>query len=137
MRHFLIAGLIIAGLIVLGLLGLQRVHLLPPEGSVQAVFVDWLFNIHFTAIIVLFSLIVGLMVYSIIVFRRRKGDLTDGPHIEGNNRLEFFWTAIPLIAVLSLAYVSSFVLRDIEKAEYLSSVCPINFRWYAICLPWL
>ena len=27
--------------------------------------------------------------------------------------------------------------HGLDPATYLSSVCPINFRWYAICLPWL
>ena len=27
--------------------------------------------------------------------------------------------------------------HGLEPATYLSNVCPINFRWYVICLPWL
>ena len=27
--------------------------------------------------------------------------------------------------------------HGLDPATYLSSVCPINFRWYVICLPWL
>jgi cytochrome c oxidase subunit 2 len=66
---------------------------------------------------VLFSLIIGLMVYSIVVFRRRKGDTTDGPHSEGNTTLEILWTIIPLGFVLFVAYIGGIALKDTQAAE--------------------
>ena len=53
----------------------------------------------------LFSLIVVFMVYSIFVFRRRRGDETDAEHIEGSTRLEVAWTIAPLATVLVFAYL--------------------------------
>jgi len=40
---------------------------------------------------------------------------------------------------VSLVTLDNFglIARPPEPATYLSNVCPINFRWYAICLPWL
>ena len=43
--------------------------------------------------------IVGLLVFSLIRFRRRSGQLGDGLAIEGNLPLRF-WTAVPAVVVL-------------------------------------
>ncbi|MFU8773049.1 MAG: cytochrome c oxidase subunit II, partial [Anaerolineales bacterium] len=82
-----------------------------------AQYIDELFNIHFLAIVVLFALIVGLMVFSILVFRRKPGDKTDGPHVEGSSNLEVIWTIVPLIAVLVIAFVGADVLGAVERPE--------------------
>jgi cytochrome c oxidase subunit 2 len=60
----------------------------------------------------LFALIIVPMVYSLIVFRRKKGDTSEGDHIEGNTSLEITWTIIPLFAVLSFAYLGAFTLGE-------------------------
>jgi cytochrome c oxidase subunit 2 len=110
MRHIIFAGLLVAVLIVGSYFLLTTIELLPEQASLQAIPIDDLFRVDFIAIAVLFSLIVGLMLYSIIVFRRRKGDDSDGPHIEGNTKLEVVWTLVPLIFVLFLAYYGSAAL---------------------------
>jgi heme/copper-type cytochrome/quinol oxidase subunit 2 len=74
--------------------------LLPVAASTQASPIDQLFGLLFKIIAFIFALIVGLMLYSIIVFRRKSGDDTDAVHIEGNTRLEVFLTVIPLGVVL-------------------------------------
>jgi cytochrome c oxidase subunit 2 len=91
--------------------------LLPQQASLQAVAIDGLFRIDFIAIAILFSLIIGLLVYSIIAFRRRKDDDSDGPHIEGNTRLEVVWTLLPLGFVLFLAYYGSSILGEVEAPD--------------------
>jgi cytochrome c oxidase subunit 2 len=66
---------------------------------------------------VLLALIVVLMVYSILVFRRKKDDTTDAKHIEGNTRLEVFWTLIPLATVLVFAYLGSGSLAETMRVN--------------------
>jgi cytochrome c oxidase subunit 2 len=117
MRHAIGAGLLIIVLTVVGFFGLQRIELLPQGASLQSIPIDDLFRLDFSAIIVLFSLIVGLMVYSIIAFRRKKGDTSDGPHIEGNMKLEIAWTVIPLGFVLYVAFVGSLALGKTQAAD--------------------
>jgi cytochrome c oxidase subunit 2 len=117
MKHLIAAGLIIALLVIGGFWGLRTVNLLPAQASLQAQAIDGLFNLHFSAIIYLFALIVGLMVYSILVFRRRPGDTSDGPHVEGSTALEIAWTIVPLAAVLYIAYVGGLVLGDTTAAD--------------------
>jgi cytochrome c oxidase subunit 2 len=117
MKHLIAAALVVIALTVGGLLWLQRINLLPVQASRQAVAIDGLFNLHFTVIVYLFALIVGLMIYSIVVFRRKKGDTSDAAHIEGSNALEVTWTIVPLAAVLYIAYVGGLVLGDTTAAD--------------------
>lgn len=121
MKHLIAGFFVVAVIMALGFLGLQYAWtqglLLPLQASKQAIAIDNLFRVHFSAIVVLFSLIVGLMVYSIVVFRRRKGDTTDGPHSEGNTTLEIVWTIIPLGFVLIVAYLGGDTLKDTLAAE--------------------
>jgi cytochrome c oxidase subunit 2 len=121
MKHLIAGFIVVAVLMVLGFLGLQfawqQGYLLPIQASKQAIPIDSLFRVQFSAIVVLFSLIVGLMVYSIVVFRRRKGDTTDGPHSEGNTTLEILWTIVPLGFVLFVAYLGGIALKDTQAAE--------------------
>jgi cytochrome c oxidase subunit II len=117
MKHYLIAAVIVIVLAVTVSFALNRAPLLPVAASQQAGPIDALFHVHFTLIAILFSLIVGLMVYSIIAFRRRKGDTGDGDHIEGNTRLEIFWTLVPLAMVLYISYLGAMTLADINRAD--------------------
>jgi cytochrome c oxidase subunit 2 len=105
MKHLVIAGILVVLVTALLLVGLERVQLLPVAASVQAGPIDALFHLEFQVIAFLFSLIVVLMLYSIFVFRRKKGDDTDAVHIEGNAKLEVLWTIAPLITVLTFAYL--------------------------------
>jgi cytochrome c oxidase subunit 2 len=52
-----------------------------------------------------------------LIFRQRKGDFSDGPHIEGNTRLEVLWTLIPLGFVLFLSYYGSAALGKTMAAD--------------------
>ena len=121
MKHLIGGFIVVALIMVLGFLGLQfawtQGYLLPLQASKQAIPIDGLFRVQFSAIVVLFSLIVGLLVYSIVVFRRRKGDTTDGPHSEGNTTLEILWTIVPLGFVLFVAYLGGIALKDTQAAE--------------------
>lgn len=79
---------------------------MPVAASEDAKQVDNIFNFMLTIATGLFLLVEGVLVYSVIRFRRRKGDTTDGPPIEGNVPLEILWTAIPTIIVFILAIYS-------------------------------
>ena len=96
-----IVTLVIGMLLALGGLWIgQNINLLPIDASVNAPIYDELFQVLFTIGTILFVGIVGLLVYSLIRFRRRSGQLGDGIAIEGNLPLEIFWTAVPAAGVL-------------------------------------
>ncbi|WP_228015521.1 cytochrome c oxidase subunit II [Leptolyngbya ectocarpi] len=84
----------------------QNHGLMPIQASTEAAEVDQLFNLMMTIGTGLFLIVEGTLVIALIRFRRKEGDETDGPHIEGNIPLEIVWTAIPAIIVLGLSVYS-------------------------------
>jgi len=84
----------------------QHHGLLPIAASEEAAEVDDIFNFMMTIATGLFLLIEGVLVVCLFQFRRKKGDETDGPHIEGNIPLEIVWTAIPTVIVFMIAIYS-------------------------------
>ena len=117
MRHFLVVGILVILVAVLTYVGLNSLGLMPIEASAQSVSIDWLWNLEIIAISFLFSLIVVPMAYSLVVFRRRKGETGDGEHIEGNSTLEIAWTVIPLFIVLGFAYMGAYSLGEIRRVD--------------------
>ena len=89
----------------------QNSNLLPIDASANAPIYDELFKVLFTIGSILFIGIVGLLVFSLIRFRRRSGQLGDGLAIEGNLPLEIFWTAVPAVVVLFVGLYSYDNLR--------------------------
>ena len=96
MRHFVIVAVLVLVVAALTYMGLNAAGLMPVEASAQAVSIDWLWNLEIITISFLFSLIVVPLFYSLVVFRRRKGETGDGEYIEGSTKLEVTWTIIPL-----------------------------------------
>lgn len=84
----------------------QNHGLLPVAASAEAELVDGLFNTMMTISVGLFLLVEGALIIAMIRFRRRKGDETDGEHIEGNIPLEILWTAIPAVIVFGISVYS-------------------------------
>ena len=99
----------------------QNHGLLPIAASEEAAEIDGLFNFMMTIATGLFLLVEGVLVYSLIKFRRRKGDTTDGPPVEGNVPLEIVWTAIPTIIVFILAVYSFDVYNALGGLDPMAS----------------
>lgn len=118
MKHFLIVAVLVAISTVLVNLLLQSIGLLPVEASAQAAIIDRLFDTHFLVISFLFSLIVVFLVYSLIVFRRRKDDpQQEGKFFKGSTRLEVLWTILPLGTVIYFSYLGSLSLAETRKVD--------------------
>jgi cytochrome c oxidase subunit II len=131
MKHFVIVTI----LVVLGTLlvhnGLFSLGLLPAQASLQAVSIDKLFNIHLWLISFVFSLIVGILTYSLVVFRRREGETGDGAYFTGNTRLEVIWTVIPLIVVIILANIGAISLAEVQRIDPSAMVIKvIGGQWF-------
>ncbi|NTU55071.1 MAG: cytochrome c oxidase subunit II [Anaerolineales bacterium] len=130
MRHFVIVGILVIVVAVLTYVGLDAAGLMPVPASAQAVPIDWLWDLQVKIIAFLFALIVVPMLYSLLFFRRRKGDTTDAAHIEGNTKLEIIWTVIPLIIVLALAYVGAQNLGETRRVDPNAMVVNVTgFQW--------
>ncbi len=117
MKHFIIIALLIV-VSTLGIhAGIEAIGFLPVQASAQAISIDQLFGFYVWGIAFFFSLIIVILVYSLIVFRKRKGETGDGTPIEGNTTLEVAWTGIPLIIVLWLAYMGARSLADTRRID--------------------
>lgn len=120
-KHFVFAAIIVAAMTAgIGILlerVLARMPLSSGDGvfySRQAVYIYNLLHQHFWVIAFLFSLIVGVMLYSILAFRQKKGELLDGDHIEGSTPLELLWTIVPTGVVIWFAYIGGQSLGYME-----------------------
>jgi cytochrome c oxidase subunit 2 len=131
MGHFLIVGILVLVTSILTYIGLDAAGLMPVQASAQAVSIDWLWNWQLAAISFLFSLIVVPLVYSLVVFRRKKGETGDGEHIEGNTPLEIAWTVIPLFIVLVFAYMGAYSLSETRRVDPNALVIKVQARQFA------
>jgi cytochrome c oxidase subunit 2 len=132
MKHFIAVAILVAIVTTLVTIGLGSIHLLPPLASEQGVLVDGLLGLHIRVIAFLFSLIMVITLYSIVVFRRKPGDTGDGPHVEGNAALEIVWTIIPLGTVLFFATLGARQLSQITAPapdEMVIEVTAQQFAW--------
>ncbi|HGY5554026.1 MAG TPA: cytochrome c oxidase subunit II transmembrane domain-containing protein, partial [Prochlorococcus sp.] len=104
--------LLLGIILVLGGLWIgQNVNLLPVDASLNAAVYDELFRVLFSIGTILFLGILGLVLFSLIKFRRRPGQQGDGLALEGNLSLEVFWTAVPAVVVLFI-WLYSFDIYD-------------------------
>ncbi len=103
-KHFIIVTvLVLLTTVVLKYVVFGPMFRLPPAASAESAPIDALFEGHFWVISFLFALIMVLMLYAIVVFRRKSGDETDGPHVHGNTTLEIVWTIVPVFVVIGFA----------------------------------
>ena len=84
----------------------QNVKLLPVDASLNAPVYDELFRVLFSIGAVLFIGVVGLLLFSLVRFRRHLDEPRDGVVMEGNFPLEIFWTAVPAIVVFFVSLYS-------------------------------
>jgi cytochrome c oxidase subunit 2 len=82
--------------------------------------------------IAIFSLVIGVIVYSVLAFRAQPDDDTDGPPIHGNTRLEIAWTVVPAILVIAIGVVSAVVLS--KNADAGSN--PLRVKVFAQQFAW-
>jgi len=104
---------------------------LPRESSLQAQTIDQLWRVVVGVMAYIFALVMVLMVYALVVFRRRRGDEDGfGAPIEGNNKLEIVWTVIPVIIVIALAVYGSLGLHAIDASNTNQMIIKVTaFQW--------
>jgi cytochrome c oxidase subunit 2 len=117
---FLITLLLGMALVLAGVWVGYNVSMLPIDASSNAPVYDALFKVLFSIGTALFLGIVGVLIFSLVRFRRRSGDSSDGAAIEGNLPLEIVWTAIPAVVVLFVGIYS----YDIY--ERMGGMTPLN-----------
>lgn len=127
--------IILGGAVVLVggyLISLLAPSLLPLAASAEAGPIDQLFRVMLFLGGVVFVLVEGLLILSIIRFRARKGDTSDGAHFNGNVTLEVIWTAIPAIVVVFITLYSYNVwveIRTPKNDELVIDTLGQRFAW--------
>jgi cytochrome c oxidase subunit II len=65
----------------------------------------------------IFLVVFGLIVYSIVKYRRRDGgDDREPPQVYGSNQVELAWTVIPVLIVLVLFLATARVIQSVQDA---------------------
>lgn len=99
--------------------------------SSEGALIDTLFSVTLGVATVVFVIVQGFLLYSIIRFNRQPEDDSDGPPIRGNHKLEFFWTAIPALVIVFIGILSYQVLADIERPRGDQLVIEVKGLQYA------
>ena len=94
---------------------------LPDPASRQAGRIDFVFWFVTAICIAIFALVAAVIVYSLVKFRVRADDDSDGPPIHGHTGLEIVWTAIPAALVTAISIVSAVVLAKNEDIPHASA----------------
>lgn len=135
MAHFVIVGILVIVMTVLTYIGLDATGLAtqmhPVSASAQAVSIDQLWHWEVMVISFLFALIVVPMLYSLVIFRQKKGELKDGEHMEGNANLEIAWTVVPLIIVVIFAYLGAYSLGEVRRVDPEALVINVRGQQFA------
>lgn len=117
MKHIIIVAVLVIAVTAVLILGLTAADLTPQLASEEGKLVDQMFTAQIYVIAFFFSLVVVLMLYSVIVFRRKPGDRSEGSNVTGNTPLEIAWTVIPLIIVMAFGVWGAGHLNEITASE--------------------
>jgi cytochrome c oxidase subunit 2 len=145
------SGSIILGIVAIALLGAAAAWLVlngsqviqsffPPEPkTAQGHAIKDLYDIVFAIAAVIFFLVEGLIIWSVIRYRRKPGDDELPPQTHGHNLAEVIWTVVPTIIVFFLFFVSWRTLNTVEahspKPDLLVKAVAAQFQWSFEYLP--
>ena len=133
---WLVAAVVLLALAVLVLLNGQAVwrSFFPPDAkSVEGQEIRDLYDLVFAIAVVIFLVVEGLIVWTVIRYRRKPGDDVLPPQTHGNNLAEITWTVVPTIIVIFLFIVS---WQTLNKVEAVSPQPDLNVRAVAGQFQW-
>ena len=132
MKHFVIVSVLVVVVTILVILGLNALELTPQLASEEGALVDQMFQWQVYVISFIFALIMVIVLYSVVVFRRRPGETGDGAYVKGNVPLEIAWTLIPLVVVMGFGVMGAVQLSEMtamEADELVVEVTGFQFGW--------
>ena len=100
---WLVAAVVLVGLAVLVVLNARPFwdSFFPPEAkSTQGKAIRDLYDIVFVIAVAIFLLVEGLIIWTVLRYRRKPGDNELPPQTHGNNLAEIIWTLVPTAIVL-------------------------------------
>jgi cytochrome c oxidase subunit 2 len=138
----IVALAVLVGLAALVVLNGQQVwqSFFPPEPkTTQAQAIHDLYDIVFVIAAAIFFLVEGLIVWTVIRYRRKPGDDELPPQTHGHNLAEVIWTVVPTIIVFFLFFVSWQTLNTVEahapKPDLKVKAVAGQFQWSFQYLP--
>jgi len=82
----------------------------------------------------IFLTVGGLLLYIVIRFRQRKGDVDrEPPQIYGSNQIELAWTVMPILIVFVLILVTARTIADVQNAKQppgAINVTVVGHQWW-------
>jgi cytochrome c oxidase subunit 2 len=122
--------------LVLGALGSLAIWLTPSWFPVSAaVQADRQDELYFWLMVMssfIFAIVIVFLVYSMVKFRAKPGDDSDGEPIHGHAGLEIIWTVIPIVIVLGFAIYGAAALgrnEELSKDRLIVDVQAQQFAW--------
>ena len=92
--------------------------LFPPVAvTTQGAEIRDLYTIVFLIAVAIFIVVEGLIIWTVIRYRRKPGDDTLPPQTHGNNIAEFVWTIVPTILVIFMFVISWQTLNSVDKSS--------------------
>jgi cytochrome c oxidase subunit 2 len=85
---------------------------LPAADSKEAERIDLVFWVVVAICIGVFAVVAAITIYSVVKFRVRPDDDSDGPPVHGHTGLEIAWTAVPTILVVVVGVLSAVALAE-------------------------
>ena len=76
-----------------------------------------LYTVIFLIAVAIFLVVEGLIIWTVIRYRRKPGDDTLPPQTHGNNIAEFVWTIVPTIIVIFMFVVSWQTLNPVDTSS--------------------
>ena len=89
---------------------------MPVQASKEAHRIDFVYWFATVISLFVFAIVAAVLIYSLINFRVKPDDWSDGPPIHGHTTLEIVWTVVPAILVTSITIVSAIVLSQNGRA---------------------
>jgi len=85
---------------------------LPESASKESTRIHFVYWFTTVIAIAVFATVAAVLAYSVLHFRARPDDDSDGPPTHGHTMLEIVWTAIPAVLVTAISIVSAVVLAQ-------------------------
>jgi cytochrome c oxidase subunit II len=104
---------------------------LPNPASKEAERIQFVYWFTTVIAIAVFAAVVAVLAYSIVKFRARPDDDSDGAPIHGHTTLEIVWTAIPAVLVTAISIVSAVVLAQNSHAGSNPLVVKVKAQQFA------
>ncbi len=116
---------------IVGIVICLQIDWFPVAASSAAPDIDTLYDVLLIVSVPIFVLVMAVVIFSVVAFKAKPGDLSDGEPIHGNTRLEVIWVTIPFIIVSALAAYGWIVLDDIEAKESNALVVNVTGQQFA------